>query len=115
MHPRIVYIIMIAWLAVMVGMGHYNNASQIGSIKWFGGVVSGLVFCGAYFALKSKLLNIILTVIGLALLLAGALDKFHISDSSNRIFLSAFVFGSLVVMAWQGFRVHMLIRNKRIS
>lgn len=121
MHPRTMWLIMMAWMAVIVGMGHYDNASQIGSAKWLVGVVAGLafcgayydLFCGAYYALKSKLLNVILTISGIVLLLTGAFGKLELADSSNKIVLTAFVLGALLVMIWQGIRTEMTIRKKR--
>lgn len=113
MHPRTMWLILMLFMAGIIGIGHYDNASQIGSTKWVVGVVAGLVFCGAYYELKSKVLNTILTITGLALLLAGALGKLELADPSNKIFLTAFVLGGFPVMIWRGIRLEMAIRKAR--
>jgi len=99
--PRVMWIVMVIWLAFLVGMGHYDNASLIGSAKWIAGVVAGLSLGGMYFALKRKPRNAIFACSGILFLLTVAFYKGYPAYLPDKIVFAAASLGCLLVIIWQ--------------
>ena len=109
---RVVWIVLSLWLAFVVAVGHYDNLEQVGTLNWFLGVSSGLLFGIIYFKLNSILLSNITAAVGIIFVVVLA---FHgescSSEQPKSIIFSAFALGTWVTIVWKGIKNEAALRR----
>lgn len=95
-NPKHLSILLMALMAFIILAGHIGNYHDIGGVRWFVGLLAGVCFSLLHYKANSALLWLVTT--GTALVLLATAITGTLSDPRNKIALSSFGLGVLVVM-----------------